>query len=61
MRKVSDKDVAEIKTHILCSKTFFEDAAVYEIMWKNVAERGRPQMTHALCMLDNLGYTHTEY
>jgi hypothetical protein len=24
---------------------FFENRAVYEIMWKNIVERGRPQMT----------------
>jgi len=29
----------------LCSETFFENRAVYEIMWKNVTERGRPQIT----------------
>jgi len=23
---------------------FFENRAVYEIMWKNIVERGRPQM-----------------
>jgi len=37
--------VDKIKTHILCSVIiFFENRAVYEIMWKNVVERGRPQM-----------------
>jgi len=48
MRNVSDKVVEKIKTHILCSITFFfspENRAVYEIMWKNIVERGRPQMT----------------
>ena len=39
------KVVQEIKTHILCSLIFFpENRAVYEIMWKNNVERGRPQM-----------------
>jgi len=40
--------VEEIKTHILCSVTLFffsENLAVYEIMWKNIVERVRPQMT----------------
>jgi hypothetical protein len=51
--------VAEnIKTHILCSVTFFsENPAVYETMWKNVVQPERLQMTihaaHALCMLNN--------
>ena len=38
--------VEEIKTHILCSIFFFfENRAVYEIMWENIVQRGRPQMT----------------
>jgi hypothetical protein len=38
--------VAEIETHIFCSETsYFENLAPYEIMWKDIAERGRPQMT----------------
>ena len=41
--KVAEK----IKTRILCalSSFFLENRAVYEKMWKNVVERGRPQMT----------------
>ena len=40
------KFVQKIKTHILCSITFFffENRAVYEIVWENGAERGSPQM-----------------
>jgi hypothetical protein len=33
------------KTHILCSVTFLEKSAVYEIIWKSIVELGRPQMT----------------
>ena len=37
--------VEKIKTHILCSVTFFfENLVFYEIMWKNV-EWVKPQMT----------------
>ena len=38
--------VEKIRTHILCSVTFFflENRAVYEIMWENMAELDRPQM-----------------
>jgi len=44
MRSVSEMTVEKIKTHILCSITFFsENRAVYVIMWKNTAELGRPQ------------------
>jgi hypothetical protein len=46
MRNVSDKFAEKIKTHILRSNTFFpENRAVYEVMWKNMVEPDRPQMT----------------
>jgi len=46
MRNVSDAVVQRIKTHILCSINFFpENLAVYEIMWNNMIELDRPQMT----------------
>ena len=40
------KVVEKIKTHILCSVTFFilENRAFYEIMWENIVERGGPQI-----------------
>jgi len=44
------KVAQEIKTHILCSIIFFsENRAVYGIIWKNVLELGRPQMTYEAC------------
>ena len=43
MRNVSDKFVDKIKTHILLFGNFFENRAVYEIMWKNTVEPDRPQ------------------
>jgi len=52
------KIVEKIKTHILCSATFFfiENRAIYEIMWKNIVERGRPDnMAHAHC-IQNMQY-----
>ena len=45
MKNISGKSCREFETHILCSMTFFENRAVYETMWKNIVERGRPQMT----------------
>jgi len=39
------KVAEEIKTHILCSITFFENSAVYETKWKNTVEPGRAQVT----------------
>jgi hypothetical protein len=35
--------VDKIQTHILCSVTFSENLAVYEIMLKNVVEPKGPQ------------------
>jgi len=34
-----------IKTRVPCSLKFFENFVVYEIMLKNIVQRGRPQMT----------------
>jgi hypothetical protein len=47
MRTISNKWCRENQTRILCSVFFFfsENRAVYEIMWKNILEPGRPQMT----------------
>jgi hypothetical protein len=40
------KRVEKIKTRVLRSITFLsKNRPVYEIMWKNVVERGEPQMT----------------
>jgi hypothetical protein len=40
------KFVAKIKTHILCSVTFYsENSVVYEIMWTHTVKPGRPQTT----------------
>jgi len=38
------KVVEKIKAHILCAILFLK-RAVNEIMWKNIVERGRSQMT----------------
>ena len=50
------KVIEKIKTHILCSVTFFfENLAVNGIMWNNTADPDRPHdnMARAHCMLDN--------
>jgi hypothetical protein len=40
------KFVEKIKTHILCSTTFFfENVAICEIMWKNIVDPDTPQLT----------------
>jgi hypothetical protein len=57
--------VEEIKTHILCSITFLKNHAFYEIIWKNIVEPGRPQMTicykHIACWITKATNTHSEY
>jgi hypothetical protein len=59
------KVVDKIKTHILCSITFFENGAVYEIMWENFVELGRPQMTiwriRIACWIHKVTNTHSDY
>ena len=49
------KIVEKIKTHILCSGTFSENRAVYEIMWKKYCRAGQAtddNMANAHFMLD---------
>jgi hypothetical protein len=42
----STEAVEKIQAHILCSVTFFfENHAVYKIMWKNTVQPDRPQNT----------------
>jgi hypothetical protein len=45
MMNVSDIVEEKVKTCILYLITFFENLAFYGIMWKNMIELGRPQMT----------------
>jgi hypothetical protein len=37
--------VDKIKTNISFSITFSDNSAIYEIVWKNIREPYRPQMT----------------
>jgi len=56
------KAIEEIITHILCSLTHFRKLCGYEIIWKNIVEWSRPQMTNGTHAL-HAGYlrlqTHT--
>jgi hypothetical protein len=60
------KVVEKIKIHILCSVTVFftENRPVYEIMWKNIADLGRPQVTiwrmRIACLIPKATDTHTQ-
>jgi len=60
------KVVEKIKTHVLCSITFCsKNRTVYEIMWKILVERGRPQVTirrmRIACRIPQATNTHSEY
>jgi hypothetical protein len=56
MSNISDKHVQKIQIHILCSATFSQKVVPF-IVWKNTAERERPQWQYdtvpALGMLGN--------
>jgi hypothetical protein len=58
------KVAQKIKTHILCSITFLFNGAVDKIMWKNIVERSRPQMTiwrkRIACWIPKATNTHSE-
>jgi hypothetical protein len=67
MRNVSDKRCTEKhNTDISCLITFlfFENLAVYDVMWKNIVDPDRPQMTiwygewalHAVCPQNKYTY-----
>ena len=66
MREVPDKE--KIKTHVLCSITFFfffENRAVYEIIWKYDIEPDWPQMIiwrmFTACWITKATNIHSEY
>jgi len=71
MRNVSGKSCSENQnTHFMFNNFFsFENRAVYEIMWKNIVEAVRPQMTiwrmRIACWIPKATnthtHTHTEY
>jgi hypothetical protein len=64
MRNFLDKIVEEIKTHIL-QLFFFHSRAVHQIMWKNIVEADRPQMTiwrmRIACWIPKATNTRSEY
>jgi hypothetical protein len=53
MRNVSDKGCRENQNTHFLSITFSENRAGYEIMWKNMVQPDRPQMTvqYGACIL----------
>ena len=66
--KVSEKSCRENQnTHFMFNNIFFfyENHAVYEIMWKNIVEPGWPQMKiwrmYIACWVTEATNTHSEY
>jgi uncharacterized paraquat-inducible protein A len=57
--------VEKIKTNFFVFSNFFENRAVYEIMWKNIVEGGRPQLTiwhmRIACWIPNATNIHTHF
>jgi hypothetical protein len=46
MRNISDKNCTENQnTHFVFSNVSLDNRSFYEIMWKNIVERGKPQIT----------------
>ena len=63
---VSNKSCRENQnTHLVRSITFFENRVVYEIVWKNVLELGRPQTKiwrrRITCWIPKATKTFSEY
>jgi len=49
------KVVGKIRTNFMFKASFFENSAVYEILWRNTVEANRLQMTnmaHGHCLLN---------
>jgi len=48
-------------THFMINNSFSENRAVYEIMWKNIAQRGGPQMKiwRIACWIPEATNTHS--
>jgi len=66
MRNVSNKHCRGNQTTHFCSLTSFpKNRAVYGVMWKNIVERGWPQMTirrlHIPCWMPKTTNTLLEY
>jgi len=65
MRNVSDKRCGENQnTHFMSNNFLFENCSIYEIMWKNIVYRDRPQVTlwrmGIACWILGL-HTHSQY
>jgi hypothetical protein len=59
------KEIHKIEQTFCVEYLAFENPAFYEIMWKNIVQPGRPQMTirrlHIACWIPKATNTHPEY
>ena len=59
------KVVEKLKIHVLCSVTFLGNRQVCEILWENIVEPVRPQMTirrmRIACWIPKATNTHSKY
>ena len=64
-RIMHTKPVQRIESHISCPVIFFENLAVYFIVWENFVEPDRPRMTicrtRIECLISKATNTHSEY
>ena len=65
-REMFQANLQRKSKHILCSKTFFFFiVSLFEIMWKNIVEPGRPRMTiwrvRIACWIPKATNTHSRY
>jgi hypothetical protein len=55
--------VEEIEPHILYPVIFFDICALYDVMWNNILQRGRPRMTtwhmRIACLMPKATHTRT--
>jgi hypothetical protein len=65
MRNVADKSCRECQNTHFVFNNFFFNPTIYEIMWKNMAEPDRTQMTtwhmHIACCIPMVTNTHSEH
>jgi hypothetical protein len=59
------KAVENQNTHFVFNNFFFKKSAICDIMWKNILETGRPQVTvwcmRIACCIPKTTNVHTEY
>jgi hypothetical protein len=51
MKNISDDSCRENQNKFPAQENIHENLVVYEIMWENLVESDRPQMTYGACAL----------